>query len=859
MSTPPSPTCSPARSPACGPVLDAVGLALARRSPPVLSPSPHPAVPLSYAQVVRTPPGSPRAASPARESPMWTTVSRTGRRAAPPGAPERAASGAPPQHLAVYAESRSRTPAVTRSAQAASPARTLSASPPRRRFAVTPPSTTTTLSEETVLTRTLPPGEMEARLSTSDVAPPATIHRRTKRARLESASPSPPPPPATPRGRPGSPGLLQRTRFVHRTRPTLVATPRTRAPLLGTPTAPTRFNPASTLTPAQPAAPTPRHVTFEVNYGPQPASGFAASYTRNATAGPSSSRRPATPGPSTASSSRPPISVPGSEHHIFLTDQDFYGPNLDIPLTRSSSHSSSSSFGQPLHSLDLNRARFPTALHRTISDEDAHRVAFEEYLRELDAGIASAVPIPIRTMASMRSTPAPDAHGLPEPMDVISEVFGATISPSNARPTTPSPISVLGGARPSPFHLPVPRGLPPVPFWDSNILSPVVPPAPIPIQQGGPIGGTAFTTAMNHLYATHGAAAAAEHVFTPVPLGGYPEVVLGDPEGLYAGLPRARAAAMQDDSTGPRLAICIWNSTLPNTGDVRPITNALASSIQAATGELDPLIVPPERQWEHVGAGPVQPRTWAVLGVSAESAQTLISRRVWSSQAITFFAYSPTNRVLPRFLGIIGGFSHNHNNSIYSAVLSTFRGSRILPAILQLVQTNRDDFEDVRPEAVARLILGSLQVRVSTLQNGNLIGAVFCTSPTRSVSRWREWRDLIVSLAYPSALNTTGSFRRQGLCAACHGSDHLTHLCPFSDVPGWNAPAAGTRWSHPSPGLLLPAPGQGAPPPPGPPPAPGASSSRGRPARGPSRPGPPGPSRRDRRPDGFGDENSRLF
>ncbi|KAH9853115.1 hypothetical protein C2E23DRAFT_695302, partial [Lenzites betulinus] len=274
-------------------------------------------------------------------------------------------------------------------------------------------------------------------------------------------------------------------------------------------------------------------------------------------------------------------------------------------------------------------------------------------------------------------------------------------------------------------------------------------------------------------------------IFTPTPEGGFPEVVVNEPEGLLAGLPRDRLAALCDPATGENVGVHIWNSAFPAPRDLRPLSGAITETIQAVTGELHFLIVPPEIDWAvPAERRPAPPITWIVLGLSRQAIAWLVAQRVVSTPAVTLFFYRPVASV-PRFLFLAGGFAHDHDNSIMHAVWSVFSGPRVLPGILSLAQAN-SRFVGVRPEDVARTILGSLEVRVTTLRNGNIIAAIFCDSPTSSPPRWREWRNSIARLPFPSPFNSTGFARRAGRCHGCHGADHPTYLCPFQDVPGWN-------------------------------------------------------------------------
>ncbi|KAL1938789.1 hypothetical protein VTO73DRAFT_11169, partial [Trametes versicolor] len=326
--------------------------------------------------------------------------------------------------------------------------------------------------------------------------------------------------------------------------------------------------------------------------------------------------------------------------------------------------------------------------------------------------------------------------------------------------------------------------------------------------------------------------APSDYTFTPVPVNGFPQVVFGEPDGLFAGLPQARVSALTSSSAevGPCVVAQVHNLQFPAQHELHNVTEAMAEAVRRITGELNPLIVPPEReyQWTNAQGRQPVPITWAILGISEEAVQRILSRSVWSSPRITIRVSAPVIAI-GRFMFVLGGFAHDRNNSILNAVFGVFSGAGVLPQILDLVRTN-PRFTNITPETAARAILASLEVRVSTLRNGNILAVIFCDPPTELFPRWRVWRNHVADLPYPSTLNSTGLIRRAAPCAGCHSADHAMHLCPFQDVPGWNAPAPGTHWAQPTPGQ---APGQtgnnnnNQNPPPPPPPG-GASSSRGR-------------------------------
>ncbi|KAL1940321.1 hypothetical protein VTO73DRAFT_9273 [Trametes versicolor] len=148
-----------------------------------------------------------------------------------------------------------------------------------------------------------------------------------------------------------------------------------------------------------------------------------------------------------------------------------------------------------------------------------------------------------------------------------------------------------------------------------------------------------------------------------------------------------------------------------------------------------------------------------------------------------------------RFMFMVGDFDHDHDGSILKTVFAVFSGPDVFPHICHYVKTH-PDYLGTNEVVAAHAILASLEVRVSPTETGGFRAAVFCDPPTIVPSCWSEWRGHVASIPFTNALNSTGYARYLEPCAGCHGEDHVTDLCPFQDVPGWNAPAPGTTWAQ---------------------------------------------------------------
>ncbi|KAI9060723.1 hypothetical protein FKP32DRAFT_1678679 [Trametes sanguinea] len=288
--------------------------------------------------------------------------------------------------------------------------------------------------------------------------------------------------------------------------------------------------------------------------------------------------------------------------------------------------------------------------------------------------------------------------------------------------------------------------------------------------------------------------------FTAPPEAGFEPHDFPDPEYLLRGMAPDRMQALWAEEDAGTVLLELYGPRTATPGRIRQLTDSITAAIASITGETDFRVVPPELEWHDQVEEVDDSAIFAAVRLTPAGARTLTSQRVWSSPTVTFFAY-PRLTPIPTFLCTLGGFAHDRDGDIIHTVWATFNGPRILPAILQLVQTN-PAYMDRAPDEAANAVLSSLTVQVSYLDNGNIIAAVYCESPTNSLTRWREWRDLIASTPFRSLFNSTARARRPRLCDGCHSASHPTHLCPLPDLPGWNAPPLRTPATWPGANAL---------------------------------------------------------
>lgn len=430
---------------------------------------------------------------------------------------------------------------------------------------------------------------------------------------------------------------------------------------------------------------------------------------------------------------------------------------VDLQLVYNQSASRSQApFGMPLQPVDINRLRFPEAFE--------HMGPLPE--RRDETGAYQDPP-------NMNFDDGYEPRGLMSVRD---------------RPPTPHPLRTLSNGSASTNSTSVVTHSAAALAASFTTAS-----QPIPISNAMRSGGANAATTTYHAAPPQlGQGAMGAHHFTDVPPEGFPVIYRADPDGIFAGLTQARAVALREEHA---LIATVHNLPLLTRNEIRPVVAAVASVVRQVSGDLNTLVVAPVRDWSAANTRRVNPGAFGIIGLTVEGALRVLARSSWSTQAITIHVDRAV--IAPsRFMFVIGEFEHDHNGSILKTVFGVFSGPIVFPLITHYVRTH-PDYLAVHEEVAARAILASLEVRVSTLEDGSIQAAVYCDPPTLVPSRWSEWRGRVASLPFIDPLNETGVVSRIPPCVACHGEDHSFRLCPFQNVPGWNAPPPGASWAQP--------------------------------------------------------------
>lgn len=271
----------------------------------------------------------------------------------------------------------------------------------------------------------------------------------------------------------------------------------------------------------------------------------------------------------------------------------------------------------------------------------------------------------------------------------------------------------------------------------------------------------------------------------------WPVVHRDDPEAMLRGLAIPWVETIWNDPAGTIALIEVFNtrysSSIPQN---RRTAAALRGAITSATNQTSFHLVPPELAQGVNPASRMAPSLWAARGLTEQSTTVLTEQRVWTARSISFFAY-PRTLSIPSWLLSLEGFIDDNQNEIERTVSSVIRSARHYDQIVLMIRQS-PEHALADPHEVARTILSTLDVRVITLGNGNIIANVYMAPPTRNIRRWRAWVQDLRSTRFGIYLTATATPRAISWCAGCRSADHPAHHCPFPMTQGWLGPDAGT-------------------------------------------------------------------
>jgi hypothetical protein len=179
------------------------------------------------------------------------------------------------------------------------------------------------------------------------------------------------------------------------------------------------------------------------------------------------------------------------------------------------------------------------------------------------------------------------------------------------------------------------------------------------------------------------------------------------------------------------------------------------------------------------------PWCFIVTDLPSNVANRLIQRQFWPTPTITFFAipYSP-----PPFEYVC-----TIENLTFKEEAATKVAQVIRATLQQSDQARTSVTRDNPTQNAFDAMLNSLTVKPLHVSRANNLGGgtkllwnVYAPPPSTAAAKNREWRRIMASLRFLTALNGVGVTSSQPInCSGCKSIDHPRGLCPFPQMNDW--------------------------------------------------------------------------
>jgi hypothetical protein len=186
------------------------------------------------------------------------------------------------------------------------------------------------------------------------------------------------------------------------------------------------------------------------------------------------------------------------------------------------------------------------------------------------------------------------------------------------------------------------------------------------------------------------------------------------------------------------------------------------------------------------------PITYLASHLTRTEYDAMMSRHVWSSEAITFRVI-PMDPPCPDFLFTLRGFTTLDESRIYNMVSRVWNDDKTKNFISRETNAAHTD-NKVETERTLKHLINSLKVtQLKIKSKGSALTPHFNIytdgKSTTDEELWVNLRTFLASREYKLPLQGMGKvIKAPFTCGACHSVDHPRGLCPFPDIKGWNGP-----------------------------------------------------------------------
>jgi hypothetical protein len=250
-----------------------------------------------------------------------------------------------------------------------------------------------------------------------------------------------------------------------------------------------------------------------------------------------------------------------------------------------------------------------------------------------------------------------------------------------------------------------------------------------------------------------------------------------------------------NDLPHPKLFVYPWEAGYQ--ADASDTVHWLSSAIANLLGIPKPAVGAPLAA-AHSTQRFAAPWCFLVTKLSVEAVEILINQQYWSTPTTTFIAIPFTPRISP-YVVTIENFTFTDSEA-----------EEVLDVVKQTINECEQAKEHVAscdpdPHAFQHT-LNTTQVKQLRLGIPNRAGGgtklvwnVYINPPSQDPPKQREWRKILSSLTFLTALNGAGVALPSTMdCSGCKSIDHPAGLCPIPQTLGWPSYRATTSTDIPT-------------------------------------------------------------
>ncbi|KAH8977775.1 hypothetical protein EDB86DRAFT_2837340 [Lactarius hatsudake] len=248
-----------------------------------------------------------------------------------------------------------------------------------------------------------------------------------------------------------------------------------------------------------------------------------------------------------------------------------------------------------------------------------------------------------------------------------------------------------------------------------------------------------------------------------------------------------------DDHLGAKLIAVPFDTKAKDTDAHDFIHARILTAVAEITNAQEASVAAP-RPKKNTGKSnrPPNSASFLIYNITAEQADLLLHRRVWSSRAITF-RVTPFAPTCPTFLFTLRGFITTTPKDVFPIIKGVWKNDKTKDFAMTLANAIPENKKERVASKIDHLLCMMNIARLNIKEAGNTLNPRFNVYADSShISHdeiWRRLRAFLITQPYASSMQGQATPQHTPyVCTCCHGNDHPRGLCPFPSVTGWNGP-----------------------------------------------------------------------